>query len=257
MAAMRRALLAFVLTAVLPALAADHLVTIATRPGVKLGYWQMERPGATATVILLPGGEGGIGLKGGVPTSPNFLIRSRDLFTAEGFNVVLVGRPSDRQDLDLAFRASGEYVEDLRLVIERVSADLGKPVWLIGTSRGTVSAAAAAAALETPALAGIVLTSSVTYARDLPSVPVLRLADIRVPMLVMHHKRDACKSCDPREAKQIIDRATGAPVKKLLIVDGGGGAHGDPCEPMHYHGYIGMEKEAVRSIADWIRAPAP
>jgi hypothetical protein len=32
-----------------------------TRPGIRVGYWLMERPGATATVMLLPGGEGGIG----------------------------------------------------------------------------------------------------------------------------------------------------------------------------------------------------
>jgi hypothetical protein len=25
---------------------------------------------------------------------------------------------------------------------------------------------------------------------------------------------------------------------------------------MHYHGYIGMESEAVKAIAEWIRAPA-
>jgi hypothetical protein len=29
------------------------------------------------------------------------------------------------------------------------------------------------------------------------------------------------------------------------------------CEPMHYHGYIGMEAEAVKMISDWIKNPAP
>src|SRR5262249_55983131 len=31
----------------------------------------------------------------------------------------------------------------------------------------------------------------------------------------------------------------------LRLVEGGGGAAGDPCEALHFHGYIGMEKEAV------------
>jgi hypothetical protein len=255
MAAVRACLLALLLVSA-AASAADRLVMADTRPGVRVGYWMMERPNASATLMLLPGGAGGIGMKDGVPTSANFLVRSRDLFAGEGFNVAVVGRPNDRDDLDLAFRASGDHIEDLRVIAERLRKEHGKPVWLVGTSRGTVSAAAGAAALDPSVVAGIVLSSSVTYVRNGPAVPVLPLGDIRVPVLVIHHKRDACKSCDPRETKLIVDRLTAAPVKRLMLVDGGGGAHGDPCEPMHYHGYIGMESEAVKAIAEWIRAPA-
>jgi pimeloyl-ACP methyl ester carboxylesterase len=238
------------------AAAADRLVFVDTRPGVRVGYWLMERPGAAATLMLLPGGEGGIGsTQGEPPRSKNFLVRSRDLFAAEGFNVAVIGKPSDQNDLTLAFRASPEHVEDLRVIAEGLRRQLGKPVWLVGTSRGTVSAAAAAATIDPSIVAGVVLTSSVTFAKNQPSVPLLALADIRVPVLVMHHQRDACKSCDPREAHLITERLTNAPVKKLLLVDGGGGASGDPCEPMHYHGYIGMEGDAVRAIADFVKSP--
>jgi hypothetical protein len=256
MAAVRR-FLALILAIPAVAFAADRLVSIDTRPGVRVGYWLMERPGATATVVLLPGGEGAIGYKGGVPTSKNFLVRSRDLFAEAGFNVAVVGKPTDKADMDLAFRASRDHVEDLRVIAEKLRAQFGKPVWLVGTSRGSVSAAAAGAALEPPTIAGIVLTSSVTYSRFQPAVPTLPLMDVRVPVLVMHHKRDACRDCDPREAHLITERLTGAPVKKLLLVDGGGDASGPVCEPMHYHGYIGMEKEAVAAIAAFIAAPAP
>jgi hypothetical protein len=252
-----RRFLALLLALPAIALAADRLVSVDTRPGVRVGYWLMERPGATATVMLLPGGEGGIGYKGGVPTSKNFLVRSRDLFADAGFNVAVVGKPTDKDDMDLAFRASREHIEDLRVIAEKLRAQFGKPVWLVGTSRGSVSAAAAGAALESPPLAGIVLTSSVTYSKFQPAVPTLPLMDVRVPVLVMHHKRDACRDCDPREAHLITERLTGAPVKKLLLVDGGGGASGPVCEPMHFHGYIGMEKEAVAAIAAFIAAPSP
>lgn len=236
---------------------ADELVSVATRPGVKVGYWMMARPDATATVVLLPGGAGTIGMRGGVPVGKNFLVRSRDLFAGHGFNVAVVGRPSDKEDMDLEFRASRDGVEDLRIITERLKSQFGKPVWLVGTSRGSVSAAAAGAAIDPATVAGIVLTSSVTYVKSAPAVPTLPLMDVRVPVLVLHHKRDACKSCDPREAHLITERLTGAPVKKLLLVDGGEGASGDPCEPMHYHGYIGMEKEAVAAIAAFVRNPAP
>jgi len=255
---MRRLLFALIAFAALGSAAEDRLVFTDTRPGVRVGYWLMVRPGATATVLLLPGGEGNIGaVKGQEPRSKNFLVRTRDLFAAEGFNVAVIGRPSDKEDMDLAFRASRDGIEDLRVIAETLRAKLGKPVWLVGTSRGSVSAAAAGAALDPPAIAGVVMTSSVTYSRAGPAVPTLPLMDVRVPALVMHHKRDACKDCDPREAHMITDRLTGAPVKKLLLVDGGGDPSGPVCEPMHYHGYIGMEAQAVKMIADWIKNPQP
>ena len=128
-------------------------------------------------------------------------------------------------------------------------------MWLVGTSRGSVSAAAAGAALDPATVAGIVLTSSVTYNRGGSATTNLPLMDVRVPVLVMHHKRDACRDCDPREAHMITDRLTGAPVKKLLLVDGGGNPSGPECEPLHYHGFIGMEEEAVKLIAAFMRSP--
>lgn len=247
-------LLAFVSTLTA---AADRLVTIDTRPGVKVGYWLMPREGAKATLMLLPGGEGGIGYKGGVPTSDNFLVRSRDLFAGQGFNVAIVGKPSDRSDLDGFFRASAAHVEDLRAVIERLRKDLGQPVWLVATSRGTISAAAAAIALDPSLLAGIVLTSSVTQGARAMPVPSLALSEIRIPVLMVHHRRDACPSCQPHDAPYIVSRLTRAPVKKLVMLDGGSGARGDPCEPWHWHGFVGMESEAVGVVADWIRNPVP
>ena len=252
---MRRLLCAILLLASALAYAEDRLVTVATRPGVKVGYWWMPREGATATLALLPGGAGAIGYHNGEIRSQNFLVRTRDLFAAERFNVALVGKPSDVPDMDVGFRSSPEHIEDLRIVVERLRRDGGKPVWLVGTSRGTVSAAAAAAALAPGVIAGAVLTSSVTSDRQYRAVPELALADIRVPVLVMHHKRDGCHACEPEKTGMIMSGLTHAPVKKLLLVDGGGGATGPACEALHYHGYIGMEPEAVRLIADWIREP--
>lgn len=254
---MRRLLLAALLAASACACLADQLVNVATRPGVKVGYYWMPRGGATATVAILPGGAGGIGYQQGQIRSENFLVRTRDLWTAERFNVALIGRPTDVKDMEVGFRSSPEHIEDLRIVVEKLRRDGGKPVWLVGTSRGTVSAAAAAAALDPSAIAGVVLTSSVTNDRQYRAVPALPLSDIRVPVLVMHHKRDACHACDPGQTGMIMSGLTNAPVKKLLLVDGGGEPRGSPCEALHYHGYIGMEQEAVHTIAEWIRDPRP
>ncbi|HET7400585.1 MAG TPA: hypothetical protein VFJ62_02360, partial [Usitatibacter sp.] len=252
MSVARAAMALALLLAAAVAHGADRLVTLDTRPGVKVSYYWMERPGAPAVLLLLTGGPGGIGYKNGAPTSENFLVRSRDRFAAAGYDVAIVGKPTDHEDLDLAFRASADHVADLKAVVERLRADTGKPVWLVGTSRGTTSAAAAAIALG-DAIAGVVLTSSITQAKGPYAVEDLDLARIRVPVLVMHHKRDKCNATLPSDASLIADGLKNAPVKKLLMVDGGSGARGDPCEPWHWHGYVGMEREAVDAIVAFVK----
>lgn len=236
--------------------AEDKLIKLDTRPGVSVSVYTMKRDGAAATVVLLPGGGGGIGLRDGVPTSDNFLVRSRDHFAAHGFNVAVVSRPTDKE-LDYEFRVSPAHIEDLRQVVEYLKTDTGLPVWLVGTSRGTVSAAAAAITFGNEKLAGLALTSSVTSNKRTGAVPEQKLEAIRIPVLVLHHEKDACSVTFPRGARWIIDGLKNAPVKKLIMVSGGAGASGDPCEPLHWHGFIGMEKEAVGLIADWIKNPKP
>jgi len=256
---MLRILLAIAMLAAGAAQAADHLVSVDTRPGVRVAYWWMERPNARATIVLLPGGEGGIGMKGGTPHSDNFLVRSRDYFADAGYNVAVVGKPSDKSDLDAYFRSTDEHVADLRAVVDKLGK-FGKPVWLVGTSLGTISAAAAAAAEPPLPIAGVVLTSSVTGTNRYTkfSVPMLDLSKVRVPVLVMHHKEDACEVCEPSQAHRIVEALVNAPVKKLLLVSGGSMfPTGPACQALHHHGYIGMEKEAAADVTAWIADPRP
>lgn len=237
--------------------AADGLITVPTRAGVTVSYWYMPRDGATATLVLLPGGSGSIGHRDGQLRSGNFLVRSRDLFAAQGFNVAAVGRPSDVADMDTAFRVSAAHVQDLRAVVDDLRTRSNAPLWLVGTSRGTVSATAAAIALGPERLAGVVLTSSITAYRLKGAVPTQALDQIRLPVLVLHHERDACASCAPHEVPLILEGLTNAPVVKLLWARDGEGARGDPCEAFHWHGYVGMEAQAVSWIAQWVREPRP
>lgn len=246
----------FLLAWLAPAVADDRIVTLETRPGINLTSYFMLREGAKANLLILTGGSGSIGLKDGVPTSENFLVRNRERFAAAGFNVFLMGRPADRSDLDAAFRISAEHVEDLRRVVDFLRKENGLPVWLVGTSRGTTSGAAGAIALGQD-IAGLVLTSSITRITTPGAVASQNIEAIRVPTLVMHHARDACRACRPHEVSWIMDKLTNAPVKKLMVVDGGGEARGDPCEPLHWHGFIGMDAEAVAAITNWITDPKP
>jgi hypothetical protein len=241
-----------------PSFGADgRLVTISTRPSVSVSFYYLQNPASKATVVLLAGGKGDIGLKNGVPTSKNFLVRSRDYFTAHGLNVAVLDRPSDHDELGNMFRVSDEHIEDIRKTVAWLKKDTGLPVWLVGTSRGTVSATAAAISFGNAELAGIVLTSSVTDRSKTGAVPYQKLDTIRIPVLVMHHQYDECKFCVPGDTSLIVQKLTNAPIKKRILVNGGGNPFGDPCEPLHWHGYIGMEREAVDIIAGWIANPVP
>lgn len=236
--------------------AADSLIPVNTRPDVTTSYWWMPRDGATATVVLFSGGTGGIGFRDGEPKSGNFLIRSRDEFAKAGFNVALMGNPSDMPKLTPVFRQSSEHFVDVRSVVQDIRARSHVPIWLVGTSQGTISAAAAGIDLGA-AIQGVVLTATLSGQQVGGSVSDLALGKLAVPVLVHQHAKDSCKITPPYLGGRLISKLTASPVTKYMEVDGGQNPIGPPCEAFHYHGYIEMEPEAVAQISAWIKHPVP
>lgn len=241
--------------------AADQLITVPTaRDRVNTSYWWMPREGATATLLLISGGGGGIGFKNGQPASDNFLIRTRDQFAAQGFNVALLGLSDDMRNLTDNVRTSAEHAQDVLAVVKAIRAASPLPVWLVGTSRGTISAVSAAILDQGQSVAGIVLTSGYEpYVLKLRGGPAgtQGLESVKVPTLVYHHKQDGCRVTPPKGAAEVLAELVAAPIKKLVMVDGGGPPYGDPCQPRGYHGYVGMEQKAVEDVATWVKNPQP
>lgn len=249
----------FVVSALLVMGAVAHaegtLFKVPTRPEVKTTLFWEPVAGAKATVFLFPGGAGGFGkFEDGKATGGNFLVRSAPYFIANGFNVAIFGRPND-MELGWAERTEPTHMTDVRAVLDFVKQKSTAPIWIVGTSRGTVSAAASAINIKDPAIAGLVLTSSVVKFSTSGAVPTQDLSAINMPVLVYHHGKDACKHCQPHETSAIIKGLSNAPVKKLMVVDGGANPTGDVCAGQHWHGFIGMEKEAVDTISGWITSP--
>jgi len=231
------------------------VVQVETRTNVRVPIFEVWNPGAVATVVLFSGGGGGYGKleADGWPASKNFLIRTGKLWATYPFNTVMVGRPSDGINLqDGSVRIGEQHTADNVAIFKAIKGKSRLPIWLVGTSMGTISAASAAIQDSENLIAGIVLTSSVTGYKIKGAVPRQELSKIRVPVLVVHHARDACKVCTPYEAKNIVDALSNAPLKELIFIEAGGGESGDPCEPMHFHGFIGAEAQAVALIAKWI-----
>ena len=128
-------------------------------------------------------------------------------------------------------------------------------MWIVGTSRGTVSATAMAINVHDPAIAGLVLTSSVVRYATLGAVPRQDLKAITLPVLVYHHAKDACKHCQASDAPYILKGLTNAPIKKLMVVDGGADPTGDECAGQHWHGFPNFEREAISQFAVCIMEP--
>jgi pimeloyl-ACP methyl ester carboxylesterase len=187
----------------------------------------------------------------------NFLFRTADLFTAVGFLVAVLDAPSDHLAGGLFnFRSSAAHAEDIAAVIAALRREAPVPVWVVGTSYGTLSAANAAARLTSDGPDGVVLTSSVTLTQKVSaeSLMTIDLDKITVPVLVVRHRDDACRVAPPSAAPQIIDRLVHARKRELLTFDGGKPPESGPCDPLAPHGYFGIEAQVVDAIAQWIKA---
>jgi len=192
-----------------------------------------------------------------------------------------VGPPSDRLfddgsgivGLGLGFRRSQDHADDIAAIVLRMRGlTPNLPVWLVGTSRGSTSAAYGAmrlAGMTGAAPDGIVLTSSLAVPVPPQVVPTdddslllvgiapgsggLSLSQIQVPVLAMHHVNDQCLVTPYAGLQPLLQQLTGAAKLKGLAIRGGATPTGDPCDALHFHGFIGIEGSVVARIAHWIK----
>jgi hypothetical protein len=68
----------------------------------------------------------------------------------------------------------------------------------------------------------------------------------QVPVLLAHHREDACPACPYFMAVRL------AKSFPLISVRGGEPPQSGPCEPLSAHGFLGREGETVRAIAGWM-----
>lgn len=195
----------------------------------------------------------------------NFLVRSRHLFHEHAIATVLVDAPSDRKDSRglYAFRSSPQHADDLAAVIGRIHRIFRAPLWLVGTSRGTESVANVARRFSTGgSVAGIVLTASLLrpepIAADLPGcIFDVPLAEIRLRVLIAHHRDDACHLCPSSDLARLQHALAGADEVDVRVFEGGAAPQSDdPCRGLHWHGFFGIESGVIDAIAGWMQRPS-
>ena len=252
-------LVLFITLAAASASAAEKVVDIPTRPGVTQRFLLISPPDPRAAVVLFAGGHGGLQLSesGALQWGHgNFLVRSAPLFASRKLTVAIIDAPSDRQSAPHlgGFRQSAEHAADVQAVVAWLREHTRLPVWLVGTSRGTQSAAAVA--LRSGAHAGpdgIVLTATILSDKRSRPVTDMALEKLRIPVLVVHHEQDACRSTLFSDVPRLMEKLTSAPRKELIAVRGGKD-EGNPCAGRAYHGFNGLEEDVIEKIAAWVTA---
>jgi alpha-beta hydrolase superfamily lysophospholipase len=237
-----------------------QVLDLPTRADVKQRVLVEAPAGAptATTLVLLMGGTGQLGVypNGSLQRDSHFLARVRGLLTARGHTVLLVDVPSDRRDLSGDFRESAEHAADLGAVVSHARKAFGKPVWLVGHSRGTHSAVTAATRLSGDAAPdGIVLASPIlessrfgsSTARPLQQAGVDQL---QLPILVLQHREDGCQASPAAKLPEL--QAKLPATKSRVIQYEGGSSRGALCEVQAFHSFSGIERQVVEDLSAYV-----
>lgn len=219
-----------------------------------------------AVVMLFAGSAGATGITadgmGGVAeVGNNFLVRSAQLFAEDGFLTITIDRPSTTVGFSNAafdqYRVSPAHAQDIQTVLRKVNALYGTGhlnVFLAGTSRGAISVTA-----QNMLGVGSMLSSPVTSQGGNPqnlwvgaTSPHPRLVPdfVTVPVHVLAHNQDGCFVSTPANSTTLQNDFLAAGVPSVLSgLTGGFELDPDPCNALTFHGYLGIEQNAVKTIS--------
>jgi hypothetical protein len=220
---MNRMLCALAFGAILlasPAALADQAVSVGGAMAL------LNKPATpSASLILIPGGDGHLGVNVDGSFSglrDNQLVRTRKAYLAHGLATLTID--------------SGVNVAEAVAYMRKVA----RPVVVAGTSRGTLRVPSALAGKPD----GIVLTagfldqvkSAIGSPGSLPRT------------LIVHHRQDGCRSTPPSAVEPF--RAWGGSRVRVAWMEGGLSS-GDPCKARAHHGFNGLDRLVVSTVAQF------
>jgi pimeloyl-ACP methyl ester carboxylesterase len=235
----------------------DHgdLVTFPTRDGVTQSIFiESPSPNPPCVIVLFPGVPGALhlGASGATTLGGNFVIRSAHHWIEQGDAVALVDTPSDKaQGVDDLFRLGEESFTDTQAIVATLRQRFPtSKIALVGTSSGTVSVGNA---LERdPALVdAFVLTSPVTVShRGGGTLANLDVDGTKYRVLVVSNQHDECVS-SPAYAGKHLAGHNHFDFVQVDSTDGSGDKETE-CGGHSPHGFLGIEKEVLGDISDWL-----
>ena len=235
----------------------QEIVNVNTRDGVTMRVLLLSPKEPKASLILFAGGHGGLRIfpNGSMQWGENnFLIRTKSIFAELGVSVAIVDAPSDRLRPPFlsGFRNSEEHSKDIKALLILLKNKYPVPIWLVGTSRGTESAASVGIKLQDENdLKGIILTSSILIGQDGFPVPDMDLNTFKKPVLVVHHEKDECRVTKFSDLSKLSSKLNSNNRNEVVIFSEGI-TQGDACQAMSHHGFNGIEQQVVSKIVDWV-----
>ena len=208
-------------------------------------------------VVLFKGAEGTpitCKKEEGLKLNNNFLVRSSALFAEAGFMTAIVDAPSDKgYGMENRFRKSEAHQKDIAKVVDFLVEEGAREVFLVGTSRGTLSAAYLATVMTHANVQGYVLTASLDSIKPYAE-------SIEHPVYMLHNSDDGCSVTTYNGA---LDTFYGVLEKKNPrnyfrdLSDGDPPIDTNPCQARTAHGFLGLERDAVAGIVDWMNGGTP
>jgi hypothetical protein len=186
----------------------------------------LNKPGAPrASVILIPGGDGVLGVQPDGSFSSlrgNQLVRTRKAYLAHGVATLTI-------DSGVNVGAAVAYMRGI-----------ARPVVVVATSRGSLRAAGALGAKPDGVVLSAAFLSEVQSQVGSPgALP---------PTLVVHHRLDGCRFTPPSGVEPF--KAWGGSRVRVAWMDGGQNS-GDPCQARGYHGFNGLDGRVVSTVAQF------
>jgi pimeloyl-ACP methyl ester carboxylesterase len=212
---------------------------------------------AVATLVFIPGGEGrrGFGADAterhgyfsGYPFNRMLRSLSDPGATSGRFNVVIFDSPTMLVTMGhwSSQRAETDHLSRVEDVVRHYKERLGKPVWLMGHSMGSISVTETYKRLQDEKRAALVSGLIVSAGQNGTS---LNWETTMLPVLVLHHEADQCVGNTVGHAKRIVTklREAGNLSAELAIVSGGS-AWGDPCRS-GFHMYLDIEPDVAKVL---------
>jgi len=212
---------------------------------------------AVATLVFIPGGEGRRGFgtdvteKNGYFSVYPFNRMLRSLSdpgaTSGRFNVVIFDSPTVLVAANhwSGQRTGTDHLSRVEDVVRHYKERLGKPVWLMGHSLGSISATETYKRLQDEKRATLVAGLIVSAGQNGTS---LNWETTKLPVLVLHHEADACVGNTVGHATRIVTklREAGNQSAELVVVSGGS-AYGDPCRNGN-HMYLDIEPTVAKVL---------
>lgn len=209
------------------------------------------------TIVMLPGGAGDIGITrdGRLTHGDNFVVRTRALWNAKGYGVLIPDALAS--DTMRGRRSSPGYARVIGDLVALAHRQGTGPVFLLGTSQGSIAAMNGAAHAAPGSVAGVVLTESVSVmGGSHETVFDADPAQVTIPALIVANRDDRCNVAPPADAPRIAAAMTHSTEVKVLTVSGGVRRSQKDCGSLTPHGYYGIEDKVVDAIARWLDAHA-